>query len=122
MAHHSGLIINFTIKVDSGVLLLAKHRALLERTLVNRHLANVLEDYADGTMDAARRTNSAAYVYGVVEEVRRLKRRAKSYRRPVEPGTLPGDEPVAGDLGAHQTTYAQHDKPSAREHDRTNEL
>jgi hypothetical protein len=33
MAHKSGEIVNLTIRVDSGVLMLAKHRALLERVL-----------------------------------------------------------------------------------------
>lgn len=122
MAHQSGLIINFTIKVDSGVLLLAKHRALLERTSVNRYLADALEDYADGTMEAARRTNSAAYVFGVVEEVRRLRRRSKAARtRPVDIRRHGGDEALEGELRAHQTTYVQQERTTAREHDRTNE-
>ena len=122
MAHRSGLIINFTIKLDSGVLLLAKHRALLERTSVNRYLADVLEDYADGTMDAARRTNSAAYVFGVVEEVRRLKRRSKAARtRLVDIRSPEDDESPPGDRLSPQTTYAQHARTGAREHDRTNE-
>ena len=81
MAHRSGRSINLTIRVDSGVLLLAKHRALLERTSVNRVLADTLEDYADGTMDVARRTRSAAYVFGIVEEVRRLRRLSAAVRR-----------------------------------------
>jgi hypothetical protein len=81
MAHRSGDIVNLTIRVDSGILMLAKHRALLERTSVNQHLAEALEDYADGAMDAARRTNTAAYVFGVVEEIRALRRRERARRR-----------------------------------------
>ena len=81
MAHRSGRPINLTVRVDSGVRLLAKHRALLERTSVNRILADHLEDYADGTMDAARRTRSAAYVFGIVQEVRELRRRGAAIRR-----------------------------------------
>jgi hypothetical protein len=121
MAHHSGLIINFTIKLDSGVLLLAKHRALLERTSVNRYLADALEDYADGTMDAARRTNSAAYVFGVVEEVRRLKRRAKAARTREVVIRRPDEEPPASDLAPRQASYVQHERTTARAHDSTNE-
>jgi hypothetical protein len=81
MAHASGEDINLTIRVDSGILMLAKHRALLERTTVNQHLADALEDYADGAMDVARRSTTAAYVYGVVEEIRRLRRTARLSRR-----------------------------------------
>jgi len=117
------MIINFTIKLDSGVLLLAKHRALLERTSVNRYLADVLEDYADGTMNAARRTNSAAYVFGVVEEVRRLKRTAKAARiRPVDLRHVDVEgPPPAGEVRLRQAPYVQHDRTTAREHDRTPE-
>lgn len=125
MAHHSGRLINLTIKVDSGVLLLAKHRALLERTSVNAYLGDVLEDYADGTMDVARRTNTAAYVFGVVEEVRRLRRRSKAARRPISLATLPGDEtdePDEPEAATHQTTYVQHQYTTARAHERTNEV
>lgn len=117
MAHQSGLIINLTIKVDSGVLLLAKHRALLERTSVNRYLADALEDYADGTMEVARRNSTAAYVFGVVEEIRRLKRLNRSRRRMVEVVHVPS----GAELEPYQTSNAQHDSTSAREHDRTNE-
>jgi uncharacterized protein YciW len=59
MAHRSGQFVNLTISVDTGILMLAKHRALLERMSVNRYLAAQLEDYADGALDAARRTNTA---------------------------------------------------------------
>jgi len=117
MAHQSGLIVNLTIKVDSGILLLAKHRALLERTSVNRVLADALEDYADGTMDAARRSTKAAYVFGVVEEVRRLRRLNRSRQRTVEVIQVPSE----AELAPYQTSNAQHDSTSARGHDRTNE-
>ncbi len=43
MAHRSGQFVNLTISVDTGILTLANHRALLERTSVNRHLADQLE-------------------------------------------------------------------------------
>jgi hypothetical protein len=122
MAHHSGRLINLTIKVDSGVLLLAKHRALLERTSVNAYLGDVLEDYADGTMDAARRTNTAAYVFGVVEEVRRLRRHSKAVRRPISLATLPGDETETEEAVAHHTVYVQHEDTAAREHEGTKEV
>ncbi|MEA2652506.1 MAG: hypothetical protein QOI85_2227 [Chloroflexota bacterium] len=41
MAHRSGQFVNLTISVDSGILMLARHRAPLERTSVNRYLAEV---------------------------------------------------------------------------------
>jgi hypothetical protein len=81
MAHHSGRTVNLTLRVDDGVLMLAKHRALLERTTVNQLLADALEDYADGAMEAARRSNRAVYVYGIVEEVRRMRRSERARRR-----------------------------------------
>jgi hypothetical protein len=37
MAHRSGQFVNLTISVDIGVLTLAKHRALLERTSPRDH-------------------------------------------------------------------------------------
>ena len=81
MAHESGKIVNLTIRVDSGTLLLAKHRALLERTSVNKYIADLLEDYADGTMDVARRSNKAVFVWGIVQEVRAMRRQEKARRR-----------------------------------------
>ncbi|MGZ8511822.1 MAG: hypothetical protein ACXWWL_00065 [Candidatus Limnocylindria bacterium] len=117
MAHQSGLIVNLTIKVDSGILLLARHRALLERTSVNRMLADALEDYADGTMAVARRSTKAVYVFGVVEEVRRLRRLNRSHQRVVEVVQSPSE----AELAPYQTSNAQHERTSARRHDRTNE-
>ena len=114
MAHSSGKDINLTIRVDSGILLLAKHRALLERTSVNQHLADVLEDYADGAMDVARRTNSAAYVFGIVEEIRRMRRRERVRRR-AEAASFRGP-PEAEDV-VYQTSDRVHDSTTAREHD-----
>jgi len=110
------VITNLTIKVDTGVLLLARHRALLERTSVNQHLADMLEDYADRTMDVARRGNSAAYVFGVVEEIRRLKRLSRAVR--VEPVV---QVPSPSERAPYQTPFVQHEGSAAREHDRTNE-
>jgi hypothetical protein len=89
MAAHSGEKVNLTIRVDSGVLMLARHRGLLEGTSINRHLADALEDYADGMVDAARRTLSAAHIYGVIEETRRLRRQGKKFRQPVSEFTPP---------------------------------
>jgi hypothetical protein len=86
---HSGKLVNLTIRVDRGVLTLAKHRALLEGTSINRQLADALEDYADGMVDAARRTMSAAHVFGVIEESRRLRRQSKKYRRAGSRGLAP---------------------------------
>ena len=84
MVKHSGDLVNLTIRVDSSVLLLAKHRALLERTSVNRHLPDALEDYADEVIDVARRTMSAAHVFGVIEESRRQRRLSKKARQPMD--------------------------------------
>jgi len=119
MAHQSGEFVNLTISVDSGVLMLAKHRALLERTSVNRHLADALEDYADGAMDAARRTNKAAYVYGVVEEVRRLRRKERARRR-TERVTIV-QSPSEADLSPYRTSDREHDFTTAQDHDTANE-
>ena len=117
MAHQSGVIVNLTIKVDTGILLLARHRALLDRTSVNVVLADALEDYADGTLDAARRSTKAAYVFGVVEEVRRLRRLTRSRLRTVEVVHIPSEEERA----PYHTPNVQHDRTTAREHDRTSE-
>ena len=107
MAHRSGEFVNLTISVDSGILTLAKHRALLERTSVNRHLADELEDYADGALDAARRTNTAAYVYGVVEEVRQLRRKERARRR-AETVTIV-QSPSKADLTPYQASDREHE-------------
>ena len=117
MAHESGLIVNLTIKVDSGILLLARHRALLERTSVNPMLADAVEDYADGTMAVARRSTKAAYVFGVVEEVRRLRRLNRSRQRMVEVVQNLSE----AELAPYQTSNAQPERTRARGHDRTNE-
>ena len=83
MAEHSGEIVNLTIKVDRGVLRVARHRAFIDTRSVNQHLAEALEDYADGLMDAARRGMSAAVIFGVVEEHRRVRRQSKKHRQPI---------------------------------------
>jgi hypothetical protein len=119
MAHRSGEFVNLTISVDSGILTLAKHRALLERTSVNRYLADALEDYADGALDAARRTNTAAYVYGVVEEVRQLRRKERARRRAET--VLIVQSPSAADLTPYQASDREHDSTTSRDHDSTTE-
>jgi len=111
--------VNLTIRVDSGVLMLAKHRALLDRTTVNQHLAAALEDFADGAMDAARRTNQAAYVFGVVEEVRRLRRQERARRRTERIRIV--QSPSEADLTPYQTSIRVHDSTSARGHEDTQE-
>jgi hypothetical protein len=83
MAEHSGEVVNLTIKVDRGVLRVARHRAFIDRRSINQHLADALEEYADGLMDAARRSMSAAVIFGVVEEHRRVRRQAKKARQPI---------------------------------------
>src|SRR5688500_2664857 len=110
MAHRSGDIVNLTIRVDSGILMLAKHRALLERTSVNQHLAEALEDYADGAMDAARRSNRAAYVFGVVEESRALRRRERARRRTESVRIV--QSPSEADLKPYPTAMGQDDPSS----------
>lgn len=119
MAHRSGDIVNLTIRVDSGVLLLAKHRALLERTSVNRHLADALEDYADGTLDAARRTSKVAYVFGIVQEVRELRRKERARRRTERVRIV--QSPSEADLTPYRTTDVQPDDTTAQHHDSTPE-
>lgn len=115
MAHRSGEDINLTITVDTGVLTLARHRALLDRMTVNRYLADALEDYADGAMDAARRTNKAVYVYGIVEEVRRLRRAERARRR--REGVLVVQSPSEADLTPYQPSDPDHGYTTSREHD-----
>ena len=115
MAHRSGEFVNLTISVDSGILTLAKHRALLERTSVNRYLADALEDYADGALDAARRTN----MYGVVEEVRQLRRKERARRRAET--VLIVQSPSAADLTPYQASDREHDSTTSRDHDSTTE-
>jgi hypothetical protein len=115
MAHRSRQFVNLAISVDTGMLTLAKHRALLERTSVNRYLANQLEDYADGALDAARRTKTAAYVYGVVEEVRRLRRKERARRR-TESFVLV-QSPSEADLTPYQASDRDHDSTTARGHE-----
>jgi hypothetical protein len=114
MAHRSGEFVNLTIRVDSGILMLAKHRALLERTSVNQHLGEALEDYADGAMDAARRTNKVAYVFGIVEEIRSLRRKERARRRtervrivqsPSEADLVPYPTSVGPDDGTPRDRY-----------------
>ena len=117
MAHRSGQFVNLTINVDSGILMLAKHRALLDRTSVNRYLADALEDYADGAMDAARRTRSAAYVFGVVEEVRRL-RRAERARRRTE-GVMIVQSPSEADLTPYRDSEREPEFTTPRDHEST---
>ena len=107
MAHRSGDIVNLTVRVDSGILMLAKHQALLERTSVNQHLGEALEDYADGAMDAARRTNTAAYVYGVVEEIRALRCRERARRRTESVRIV--QSPSEADLTPYPTAIGQDD-------------
>ena len=119
MAHRSGEFVNLTIRVDSGVLMLAKHRALLERTTVNQHLAEALEDFADGAMDAARRTNKAAYVFGIVEEVRRLRRKERARRRTESARIV--QSPSAADVTPYQTSIRLHDFTTAQDHEDTQE-
>ena len=119
MAHTSGEAVNLTIRVDSGVLMLAKHRALLERTTVNQHLADVLEDFADGAMDAARRTNKVVYVFGIVEEVRRLRRQERARRR--TEGVQIMQSPSEADLTPFQPSIRLHDSTSAQDHEDTPE-
>jgi hypothetical protein len=115
MSHRSGKFVNLTISVDTGVLLLAKHRALLDRTTVNRHLADALEDYADGAMDVARRTNKAAYVFGIVEEVRRLRRAERARRR--QESVLIVQSPSEADLTPYQQSDPDHGYTTSRDHD-----
>jgi hypothetical protein len=117
MAHRSGEFVNLTISVDSGILMLAKHRALLDRTSVNRYLADALEDYADGALDAARRSHTAAYVFGVVEEVRRL-RRAERARRRTE-GVMIVQSPSEADLTPYQVTEREPEFTTPRDHEST---
>jgi hypothetical protein len=119
MAHRSGEFVNLTISVDSGILLLAKHRALLERTSVNRLLADELEDYADGALDAARRTNKAAYVFGIVEEVRRLRRKERARRRTESVRIV--QSPSEADLTPYRTSDREHDSTTPRDHESTPE-
>ena len=115
MAHRSGQSVNLTINVDTGILTLAKHRALLERTSVNRYLADQLEEYADGALDAARRTKTAAYVYGVVEEVRRLRRKERARRR--TESVMLVQSPSEADLTPYQPSDREHDSTTARDHE-----
>ncbi len=115
MAHRSGEYVNFTISVDTGVLMLAKHRALLDRTTVNRHLADALEDYADGAMDAARRTNKAAYVFGIVEEVRRLRRAERARRR--QESVMIVQSPSEADLTPYRPSDPDHGYTTSRDRD-----
>ena len=115
MAHRSGQFVNLTISVDTGILTLAKHRALLERTSVNRYLADQLEDYADGALDAARRTKTAAYVYGVVEEVRRLRRKERARRR--TESVMLVQSPSEADLTPYQASDREHDSTTSRDHE-----
>ena len=119
MAHRSGEAVNLTIRVDSGVLMLAKHRALLERTTVNQHLAEVLEDFADGAMDAARRTNKVAYVFGIVEEVRRLRRQERARRRTERVRIV--QSPSEADLTPYQLSIRVRDHTTAQRHEDTPE-
>ncbi len=115
MAHRSGQFVNLTISVDTGILTLAKHRALLERTSVNRYLADQLEEYADGALDAARRTKTAAYVYGVVEEVRRLRRTERARRR--TESVVLVQSPFEADLTPYQPSDREHDSTTSRDHE-----
>jgi hypothetical protein len=117
MAHQSGEIVNLTIRVESGILMLAKHRALLDRTSVNQFLADALEDYADGAMDAARRTNKVVYVYGIVEEVRRLRRQERARRRQETVRIV--QSLSEADLAPYQPVERPHYDTSAQEHDPT---
>ena len=119
MAHRSGEFVNLTISVDSGILTLAKHRALLERTSVNRYPADALEDYADGALDAARRTNTAAYVYGVVEEVRQLRRKERARRRAETVKIV--QSPSEADLTPYHASDREHDSTTPRDHESTTE-
>jgi hypothetical protein len=117
MAHESGELVNLTIRVDSGILLLAKHRALLERTSVNQHLADALEDYADGTMDVARRSNKVVFVLGIVEEVRRLRRQEKARRRAERVRIV--QSPSAAGLQPYQPLERPHYDTTAQQHEAT---
>ena len=117
MAHRSGEFVNLTISVDSGILTLAKHRALLERISVNRYLADALEDYADGALDAARRTNTAAYVYGVVEEVRQLRRKERARRRAET--VMIVQSPSEADLTPYRASERDHEFTTPRDHEST---
>jgi hypothetical protein len=119
MAHRSGEAVNLTIRVDSGVLMLAKHRALLERTSVNRYLAEALEDFADGAMDAARSTNKAAYVFGIVEAVRRLRRHERARRRTESVRIV--QSPSEADITPYQTSIRVHDFTPPQDHEDTQE-
>jgi hypothetical protein len=120
MAHRSGEFVNLTINVDTGILMLAKHRALLERTSVNRYLADQLEEYADGAMDAARRTNTAAYVYGVVEEIRRLRRKERARRR--TESVMIAQSPSEADLTPYQSSDRGHHSTTPRDHESGTEV
>ena len=120
MAHRSGEVVNLTIRVDSGVLMLAKHRALLDRTSVNEHLAEALEGYADGAMDAARRTNQIAYVFGIVEEIRRLRRQERARRRTERVRIV--QTPSEADLTPYQHSIRLHDDTTAQQHEDTPEV
>jgi hypothetical protein len=120
MAHRSGVFLNLTINVDDSILMLAKHRALLERTSVNRYLADQLEDYADGAMEAARRTNTAAYVYGVVEEIRRLRRKERARRR--TEGVMIVQSPSEADLRPYQGSDRDHGSTTPRDHESRTEV
>jgi hypothetical protein len=115
MAHRSGEFVNLTINVDTGILMLAKHRALLDRTTVNRYLADALEDYADGALDAARRTNKVAYVFGVVEEVRRLRRAERARRRSER--VLVVQSPSEADMAPYQPSDPDHGYTTSRDRD-----
>jgi hypothetical protein len=119
IAHRSGELVNLTISVDSGILMLAKHRALLDRTTVNRHLADALEDYADGAMDAARRSNKVAYVFGIVEEVRRLRRAERARRR--REGVMMVQSPSAADLTPYRDSVPDHCYTTSRDHETRSE-
>ena len=115
MAHRSGEFVNLTINVDTGILMLARHRALLERTSVNRYLADQLEDYADGALEAARGTNTAAYVFGVVEEVKRLRRKERARRR--TESVMLVQSPSEADMTPYQGSDRDHDSTTPRDHE-----
>jgi hypothetical protein len=115
MAHRSGEYVNLTISVDTGILMLARHRAVLDRTTVNRYLADTLEDYADGAMDAARRTNKAAYVFGIVEEVTRLRRAERARRR--QESVVIVQSPSEADRSPYRPADPDHGYTTSRDHD-----
>ena len=70
-------------------------------------------------MDAARRTNKAAHVFGIVEEVRRLRRQERARRRTENVRIV--QSPSEADITPYQTSIRGHDLTTAQDHEDTQE-